>query len=451
MARLTAPASTGWRVLVIDDDADLLTTTLSLLRREGHAVEGCADPLAGVEKVRTWRPHLVLLDFYMPRATGAEVCAAIRAFDPLVQLVLVTGYAGEQPARRMMAELDIQGYHDKADGPERLLVQVDAALKQAATLGRIEAQRRLLQQVVDDTPRLARLQPAESFFRQALDTVGRLLGGVEGVVATRNSGLFLLPSAREAMSVRVGTGRFEGVERLGDLPADLATLLRATLDDDLPRQHGDLVTVPLATRDGARGCMALAGVSLVDDAVAAVRIVAGLVALAFENLRLYEQATSDHLTGLHNRAFGERRLNEYVTLAARSGHRTSVLLVDLDHFKAINDGFGHAAGDVALCAVARALEATCRASDICCRFGGEEFLIVLPETGLQAAAQCAERVRRALGEVSLRFEGQPLAISASIGVAEVGPDEHWARTIERADAALYAAKRAGRDRVCVAR
>ncbi|MCA9561301.1 MAG: response regulator, partial [Myxococcales bacterium] len=226
MARLTAPASTGWRVLVIDDDADLLTTTLSLLRREGHAVEGCADPLAGVEKVRTWRPHLVLLDFYMPRATGAEVCAAIRAFDPLVQLVLVTGYAGEQPARRMMAELDIQGYHDKADGPERLLVQVDAALKQAATLGRIEAQRRLLQQVVDDTPRLARLQPAESFFRQALDTVGRLLGGVEGVVATRNSGLFLLPSAREAMSVRVGTGRFEGVERLGDLPADLATLLR---------------------------------------------------------------------------------------------------------------------------------------------------------------------------------------------------------------------------------
>lgn len=451
MARLAAAASTGRRVLVIDDDDALLTTTVSLLQREGHTVEGCLDPLAGVERVRIWKPHLVLLDFYMPQATGAEVCAAIRAFDPLVQLVLVTGYAGEQPARRMMAELDIQGYHDKADGPNRLLVQVDAALKQAATLGRIECQRRLLQQVVDDTPRLARLQPAESFFREALDTVGRLLGGIEGVVATRNSGVFVLPSAREAMSIRVGTGRFEGAQRLGDLPGDLAALLRGTLEDDLPRQHDDIVTVPLVTRDGARGCMALAGVALLDDAVSAVRIVAGLVALAFENLRLYQQATSDHLTGLHNRAFGERRLNESVLLGARSGQPTSVLMVDLDHFKAINDGFGHAAGDVVLCETARALEAACRASDICCRFGGEEFLLVLPETGLDAAAQCAERVRRALGDVSLSFEGRPLTVSASIGVAEVGRDEHWARAIERADAALYAAKRAGRDRVCVAR
>jgi diguanylate cyclase (GGDEF)-like protein len=187
----------------------------------------------------------------------------------------------------------------------------------------------------------------------------------------------------------------------------------------------------------------------------------GQLALAFDDMagalqlreqRLQEQAISDPLTGLYNR----RYLNEFLPRElARSGRNTTpvaVILLDLDRFKGVNDSFGHEAGDLVLSAVANLLKGKVRGSDIACRYGGEEFALVLPETGLEPAARRAEDIRVAISALDLTYAGKYLGrMTASIGIALFPDHSQDADGLLRvADIALYAAKGAGRDRVVVA-
>jgi diguanylate cyclase (GGDEF)-like protein len=158
---------------------------------------------------------------------------------------------------------------------------------------------------------------------------------------------------------------------------------------------------------------------------------------ALEQLR--EAAYRDPLTGLRNRRYFDERLAEELARLARSDERGgSLLVVDLDGFKAINDRHGHAAGDVVLCEVATVLEATLRLEDLCCRTGGDEFMIVLPDAATDGARRAAGRVRDALARRNL---AAALSVSASVGAASWPDDGRDAATLVGvADAAMYADK-----------
>jgi diguanylate cyclase (GGDEF)-like protein len=165
--------------------------------------------------------------------------------------------------------------------------------------------------------------------------------------------------------------------------------------------------------------------------------------------RLVEMATRDSLTGLLTRRETMRLAEWEHGKAARMGRPLSAILVDIDHFKAINDTRGHSAGDAALADVAHTIRATLRGYDILCRYGGEEFLAITPETTLEQAEHAAERLRQALEARPVPIGGEePVRLTASAGVALMQPGETVERLIARADAALYAAKQAGRNRVC---
>jgi diguanylate cyclase (GGDEF)-like protein len=159
-------------------------------------------------------------------------------------------------------------------------------------------------------------------------------------------------------------------------------------------------------------------------------------------------ATTDALTGLLNRrAFLESTRRE-VARAKRYGEHLSVVLLDIDHFKQINDKRGHAAGDVVLAAVGRLLNTTLRTCDIVARWGGEEFVLVLPSTALDPAELVAERVREELAGLSIKDgNGDPIPVTASFGVAAYGGGETLEQMIDRADRAMYLAKSGGRNRV----
>lgn len=129
MARHSRRPASGRTILVVDDQEDTLRSVDSLLEREGHRVLTAASGSEALEILRQVDVHLVIVDYFMPRMTGAELVERVRSVDPYVQIVLQTGYAGERPPREMLAELEIQGYHDKTDDPERLLLWVDVALK----------------------------------------------------------------------------------------------------------------------------------------------------------------------------------------------------------------------------------------------------------------------------------------------------------------------------------
>ena len=166
--------------------------------------------------------------------------------------------------------------------------------------------------------------------------------------------------------------------------------------------------------------------------------------------RLRKQATRDPLTGLANRSHFDAQATEALERSQRSGVPVTLLLCDVDHFKRVNDQYGHAVGDQVLVAMGQVLADNLREGDVLARWGGEEFLALMPASPLDAARATAERIRAAVAHAPLSVGPAPIALTLSFGVAQVhGPDDLQA-AIARADQALYAAKHAGRNRVQLA-
>jgi diguanylate cyclase (GGDEF)-like protein len=174
--------------------------------------------------------------------------------------------------------------------------------------------------------------------------------------------------------------------------------------------------------------------------------------LSAANERLQGQALSDALTGLPNRRFAMERLEQEWALTKRGERTLSCLMVDVDHFKSINDRFGHQVGDEALKLVADTLRRAARTQDVVCRYGGEEFLVICPDTDARAAVQCAERLRTYVAAQGLRLQdGGEHKMTVSVGVAEKSETINTLESLLiRADDNLYAAKGAGRNRTVVA-
>jgi diguanylate cyclase (GGDEF)-like protein len=153
---------------------------------------------------------------------------------------------------------------------------------------------------------------------------------------------------------------------------------------------------------------------------------------------------TDPLTGLANRRYFFERLEQALSLAQRHDHPMSLIVCDLDHFKQINDRLGHLTGDRVLEGLGHLLRRECRKEDLPARFGGEEFVVLLPETNARGAGAVAERLRTELACLELRDDGEPVTGSFGIAEHEAGDDDGM--LVGRADAALYAAKEMGRNR-----
>jgi two-component system cell cycle response regulator len=160
-----------------------------------------------------------------------------------------------------------------------------------------------------------------------------------------------------------------------------------------------------------------------------------------------EMSMTDALTGLLNRYGLHRALQRELSEARRYERPLSCLLIDIDFFKAVNDTYGHAAGDTALQQAARVITESVRGSDVVCRYGGEEFLVLAPETGHEGARALAEKIRQAFSSGLFGDAGRVFPLTLSAGVAQLAPDESGNDMIARADEALYHAKQTGRDRV----
>lgn len=163
--------------------------------------------------------------------------------------------------------------------------------------------------------------------------------------------------------------------------------------------------------------------------------------------KLEVMASTDKLTGAANRQVFEEYFHQALDKANLSQTPISVLLVDIDHFKKVNDSYGHSIGDLVLKTVTNLLRSQLKQQDILCRWGGEEFLVLLPEMDLSHAAELAERFRDSISQRELKVNGVHIAITVSIGVAEYQKLEPAEDLIKRADLALYQAKEAGRNQV----
>jgi diguanylate cyclase (GGDEF)-like protein len=279
----------------------------------------------------------------------------------------------------------------------------------------------------------------------------RVLGGDQGRPGCRLEGLEFAD----------GTGLVASAVRLGSsLPAKAIDVARAPVFDGATRLRGlqSLKVIPLRTAQKVLGAVVLGARregAYGSEAVRQLEVVAMQAAESIYRARLFEQterlATTDGLTGLTNHRTFQSRLGEHLAQARRYGKRLSLILCDIDHFKAVNDRHGHPAGDLVLKGVARTLAADARATDVVARYGGEEFAVVLPETDAAGALVIAERIRERVKALAFPLERGALKVTISVGVASIPENAATqAELVERADACLYHAKRTGRDRTVAA-
>ncbi len=222
---------------------------------------------------------------------------------------------------------------------------------------------------------------------------------------------------------------------------------------------GDALCLPLSARSETLGLMSIVlprGKGLAGIDRQSVQTIAEQLSLALANIRLHDtlrdQSFRDPLTGLFNRRYLDEALAREITRAQRHGHDVAIAMLDIDHFKRFNDTHGHEGGDVLLAAFAQLVADCARAEDIVCRYGGEEFAVILPGASLAIAAERMEALRLRVRRLRAELRGQPLGpVSISAGVAVFpahGPT--GMAVLHVADAALYQAKAEGRDRVIAA-
>ncbi len=218
-----------------------------------------------------------------------------------------------------------------------------------------------------------------------------------------------------------------------------------------------IICMPLVANDECIGVMnitnKLSGEKFQDEDVEFLSTLSGQAAITIYNAQLYHLAITDGLTQLHIHRYFEQRLHDEFLRASRKNHPVSLIMSDIDHFKKFNDTYGHQEGDIVLIYTAKIFRLNVREMDIACRYGGEEYAVILPETPLEEAVQVAERLRKKIEEYD--FPGptkdKTLKVNVSLGVATFPQDaKSEVELVKAADAALYYSKEHGRNRVSVA-
>jgi two-component system, cell cycle response regulator len=311
MARLRSNAAhSGHTILVVDDDATLLGTLEQLLLQDGHTVLTALGGAQAVQLCRDHDVHLMLLDYFMPEMTGEDVVREVRAFNDSTQIVLQTGYASERPARVMLRVLEIQGYHDKSEGPDKLLIWVDSALKAYRRSRALRASRDGLRHVLKVAPELHRLQPLENLLRGTLLQIQGLLGLSGAFVAAEITGnsagetesnpkdgfgddSFIATLEHDAFNLQIGTGRFEH-KRWPDLELEIQNAVRTAIQTG-KTQRDEVLTIPLMVGLRLVGVIFCERAFLPETELELLEMFASQVAVAIENVQTFESVKSEQV------------------------------------------------------------------------------------------------------------------------------------------------------------
>ncbi len=470
--------TSGRTILLVDDSAEYLETTRLLLEHEGHKVLCASNGPEALELLRERAVDLMLLDYYMPGMTGEEVVTQLRHLNPHVQVILQTGYASEQPPRELLRRLDIQGYYDKTEGPEKLLLWTDVGLRAAYAIQMLNKSRQGLRYILEVTPDLHKMQPLDDLLQGILFQVAGLLGATNSFLAVLPRGKVLRASPPNSESflamveeetglvIRAGTGRFVGHTKVEDvLESQHIHLVRETLQQGKIQTVETVTVVPLQVGESTSGVIYLDRPTVQEEDIELVHLFANQAAVAIQNVQLYEMATLDPLTGTYARAFLDKWLLRELRIAFRSQHPSTLFMIDLDGMKRINDTAGHLVGDQALATLGKVLRQATRTGDIVGRYGGDEFAILLPQAGAEGAEIVGHRILDSLQDKYVGGPSTHLPLEISLGYSVLEshsfapsdlphpiPQAYFQSTgiawIQHADEALYRSKGDRKHQVC---
>jgi two-component system cell cycle response regulator len=469
------------RVLVVDDSPSVRALVSDRIRQAGHAVEEAPSGEAGAERALAECPDVVVTDLVMSGISGVQLCRLLRSEPSTahVPVILLTG-SGDKRSRFWARSAGAAAYvsKDKLDDlvlmlptlastqppPSLTALSGPAALPAAETRGAERAvPRRSVHERVSAILDVALFDAVVAGEVRALGSAGtmpRFFEALAGLVSDvlNYRWLALLPSRPSApLFVHGHRSEREAIEAMAraflgagpDRAAHVVKDERAVRGDGTAPEEW---AISFGSQPSGRLVIAPSSRGMSRDERRLLSIVAAEAGGPLEMTALYEDArrlaTVDTLTGLLNRRAFLDVLDRESARSERHGYPVSLLLLDVDHFKRVNDTYGHASGDAVLQGLARVLDRVARRSDVVGRWGGEEFVVALPQTGAAGARVAAERVRRAIAEARYPIPaGEPLKMTASVGAATALPPWEREAVITAADEAMYAAKARGRNRV----
>jgi diguanylate cyclase (GGDEF)-like protein len=433
------------KILLADDDAQMLAMLSEFLRGLGYAVSAVPDGWQAMEALKATEFHLAVLDLKLPGYSGLDLLSYVKANAPRTEVILFTGHGGVDSAIQAL-RLGAYDYLLKAD---LRLVEFQAVVSRALERRRLAQSNRRIGEA------LAVPLTWEQLFHGLLNMIWETLPldvlGIEFQGARQELSLEAYrrhPSiANENFLDFKGWLQTRFNQECQETPEGTAAA-EAPLKQPVAEMLCEKAQVDdvLAVIAGGRG----APFTPEEQELFHIFVLQGEAAL--KNLVLFEEVKSlairDGLTGLYNyRHFWEMLVHE-VELSRRYGKPLSMLFLDLDNFKVINDTLGHPQGDVVLKTLATYLKSAVRHADVVCRYGGEEFVLLLPHTAPGQAMLLAERLRQKISELTIPLPNRDLQFTVSIGVAGLTDNMTGADLLDTADAALYRAKEAGRNKVC---
>lgn len=453
------------RVLVVDDIAANVKLLEVLLSAEYFEVVTAFNGQEALEKVQSEQPDIVLLDVMMPGMDGFEVCRRIKAMPDVAHIPVVMVTALDQ------AEDRVQGLNSGADDFLTKPVDEVSLMARVKSLVRLKLMTDELRMRETTGRQLGLVNDGSAETFASSDQPGHIL-----VVEDRTqAGERLMRALSDTHMVDVEPSPAEALIRARSTQYDLIVVSLSLQDTDGLRlcsqfrsleqsrhvpllalvQDGDQKRLVRALELGVNDYL----VRPVDKNELTARVRTQIRRKAYadklrDNYQLsLEMAITDQLTGLYNRRYLVSHLDTLMRNAAEHHKPISFLIMDIDFFKAVNDTHGHAVGDEVLAEAARRIQRNVRGIDLACRYGGEEFVVAMPDTDLSFAYSVAERLRKEVAEEPFKVstsDGE-ISITISIGVtSNEGVEDTAEELLKRADEALYQAKRDGRNRVVAA-
>ncbi len=455
------------RILIYDSDKEIVSSYTKLLSKKGHKVFVARSFEECLEKVKKDNIDILLLEYSLIAANLEESILKIRDISTRIRIILFFNEDDTVSRHEILENYPIHGCHDKSEGEDKLLIWLNTVLKVLtirdllhqgiATIKSqikiIEKNKEGLRYIISAMPdTVSQLQPLDKFIRG-------ILIQLNGFIEADNS-FFATVDDNEQLILVVGTGEFDMSER--EFLNSQAFMKRGDIVFNSIREHkphiGEHeVCFPLDVKDKLVGLFYLEkkGIPLNELEIEMLRLFASQAAITIENSNLFKLATIDGLTGLFVRRYFLQRFEEVLQFANRYNQPLSLLMLDIDHFKSINDTYGHAEGDFVLSRVADIIRKNVRQTDICGRLGGEEFALILINTPISSAAETAEKIRKAVLSEEFVLAGDRKRVTISIGVTSYLPVTGKALDagnevrplLAKADKALYNAKEDGRNRV----
>lgn len=447
-------------MLIVDDIPTNVRLLEARLAAEYYEVLTASSGREALDICAREAIDIVLLDVMMPEMDGFEVCLHLKSDPDTAHIPVLMVTALDQPSDRVRGlEVGADDFLTKPVDDVQLMARVKSLVRLKSLTDELRARARTGQEIaIEDAMRAMDSINSESGRILLIDTNARHAERMLGYLAAQNH-VDVLTSPSDA-ALAVAEGGYE-----------LALVSMALADFDPLR-----VCSQMRTSEAGRTLPII----LVADETDRPRVVRGLdlgvndfimrpvernellarVRTQIRRQRYAEQlrqsvthtmalAVTDELTGLYNRRYFDRHLNLMLDRAREQERDMALMLLDLDFFKAVNDTHGHDMGDAVLREFAGRLRRNIRGVDLACRFGGEEFVVLMPDTDFRQAQMVAERVRTAVAERAFELAaGRPLSITVSVGVA-LNESQHDTpeMILKRADVALYRAKREGRNRV----